>query len=345
MRLWLLFLVLPFLLNAEAIWQADLPKPFMLTIKMHSQQMLLGDSLEVEVELHYPSSYQIDMTSLIDQWISSLNPLTPQWRLIQFQTSSLPTQEKIQAQHLSLKMAPITTGRLELSFLRVTFSPKETTLSPLSTLTPIFSVDVLPSPPLTAASLSPAPLIPLEPEFPLGLTLKNRALLIDHPQQLEKVKVSLQIDLAKHAFPWVILILLLGCGGIGWTLYLVRERWPKRAVKTVMPISPKQQINQALQALQKQPFNQEFATTYYAQLASLLLDALEARLGWKTKNSTTLELAQAMKQPSSLFPHQIEKVLSLLTEMDQVKFAGKKPSQPEIAQISQQVRELIQELI
>lgn len=341
MKFWLFLFALPFLLYAETIWRIDTPKPFELMIKIHPSQMTLGDSFEVEAEFHYPSSYHLDIDALIDQLIWSVNPLAPQWNILQSKTSILATEEGMQAQHLNVKILPLIAGdNLEISFLTLLFLSKEANLFPLSILTPIFSLGVMQPPPL-AEPLSLASLIPLEPQFPLGLTQANRELLIDNPKRLEKAKEGIRDSLEAHTFPWLTLVVLIGGGGIGWTIYLTRDRWPKRSIKSVVALSPKEKINQDLQALQKHLLDQTSFQTYYAELGAVLLKALQIQLGRKTEKLTTEELGQIMRKQSSLSPDQVEEALSFLTEIDQIKFAGKKTSQEEARQIFQKIQKFI----
>lgn len=190
-----------------------------------------------------------------------------------------------------------------------------------------------------------APLIPLEPQFPLELTQANRELFIDNPKQLEQAKNFIQNYLESHSFPWLSLVSLLGLGGIGWTAYLTRDRWPKFAIKPAIVIPPKQQTDQKLQALQKRPFDQAYAKEYFAELASILLASLQIRLGIKTQELTTVELGNILNKQSNLSSHEISEALSLLREIDHVKFAGKIPSSNEAIQMFQHTQNFINSIL
>lgn len=338
---WLLLWSFPFLLRAETIWQADLPQPFALKMNLNSQQLSFNDVLNIEAEFHYPSSYQLDLDSLIDQLAWSANPLDPQLSLLQSTISTLPSEAGMQAQRLNAKIIPLKTGILEISFLMVNFLPKESTLYPLRILTPVFSLQVS-SLPSSTASLSSASLISLEPQFPLELTQANRQLLIDNPTQIEEAKEFIYRYLKEHAFPWLTLAVILGGGGFGWAAYLTRDRWLKYPTKPIAIFSPQQQINHDLQALQKyQLIGQGQIQAYYAQLASILLSILQLRFGWKTKELTTIEIAQALKESSQLTELQKQSIVNFLAEIDQVKFAGKQPSQTEMEQMYQHLQTFV----
>lgn len=190
--------------------------------------------------------------------------------------------------------------------------------------------------------LPTAPLIPLEPQFPLELTQENRDLFIDNPVLQEKAKASLQHDLYAHTFSLLALVIALACGGIGWAAYLSRDRWLKPADKPLAALSTQQQIAEGLQSLQNCSYDQEHIPITYNKFSTILLNALQARFGWKTQELTTVELTETMDNEPSLSKEQIEHTLALFKEIDQVKFAGKTPSPAEAMQMAQQIRELIQ---
>lgn len=345
MKFCLLLILLPFCLwGVDINWQADQQAPFKLIIKIYPKELAIGDSLNVKVELSYPLSYWLNTDALVNQLLWSANPLAPKWRLLQFESSILNTNESLQTQHINIKLFPLSAGEITLSFLTVSLLSKEAVQSPLHILTPIFAVNVLQSSSVALDSSSFAPVIPLEPQFPLELTQANRELFIDNPEQLEKTKKIIQDYLEKHSFPWLILIILLICGGFGWILYLTRKRWFKYSATPIVEISPRQQIDRALQILQKWQFDQEKIQIYYVELGSVLLNALQIRLDWKKQEFTTFEVAEALKKQTLLSSYQVNELLSFLAKIDQVKFAGKNPLQSEAVQLLQQIQTFIQQL-
>ena len=344
MRAWFFLLMFPALLSGELIWQAEVQKPFAITIKLNSQQIPLDGFLELEADFRYPISYQLNVDPLLDQLTWSANPLAPQLSLYQSTLSSLPTDEGMQVQRLHATITPLVTGPIDISFLTITFLPKKKSQPPLHILTPIFTFQVIPLPNQTAP-LPSAQLIPLEPQFPLGLTEANRQFLIDSPGRVEEEKRRIQQLLEEHTFPWLTMLALLGCGGIGWAAYLTRDRWPKRSLKPIAVLSPKQQADKALHALQEgHLLDRGLFQTYYAELSSILLAALQSRLRWKTSELTTAEVARALKEESALSLDQKKHLMSVLTEIDQVKFADKTPSLEEAKQMYEQIKDFIQQL-
>jgi len=339
MKAWLFFILTPFFLNADIMWNADLKKPFALTINIHPESVSLGENLYIDVDFQHPSAYEFDTESLMDHFMWLANPLSQQWSLVDTKISVSSIKEGVSGGQLNVTLLPLSLGRLELSFLIATFNPKNKGVSPQEVVTPIFTFDILSSSQTTTLSL--APLIPLEPQFPFGLTLSNSRLWADNLQELEKAKMQIRHDLDTRAFPWLILAFLLGCAGTGWFLFLMRDRWPERKVKIVEKPSLKQKIDQEVKALEEVPYHQEIASLYYGRLSAILLDAVASRSTVSIHGLTTIELERAMKEHSSLSAVDLEEAFSLLREVDQVKFAGVKPSLVEAEKIFQHIRQFI----
>ena len=138
-------LAIPFFAQcADIAWQADVQKPFALSIKLSAEQINLDDLLYLDAEFRYPSSHQLNMNELIDQLAWSANPLAPLLNVYQTTISSLPADEGITAQKLHAAIRPLVKGALDVSFLKVAFQPKDKAQSPLEILTPVFTIQVAP---------------------------------------------------------------------------------------------------------------------------------------------------------------------------------------------------------
>lgn len=340
MKFWLLLLAIPFLVNGEITWQADVQKPFALSLKLNSDQVSLDDFLYLDAEFHYPSSHELDVEALIDQLGWSANPLSPQLNVYQTTVSALKIEEDVVGQKLHTVIRPLVEGSIDLSFLNVSFQPKDKTKSPVTILTPVFTIKTTPI--KEQKTLAYAPLIPLEPEFPLGLTEANRQFLWESPERLEADKQTLQEAIDRHTFPWAALAVLLGLGGIGWTAYLMRDYLPKPKRKEPPALSPKEQAEKALQELEKRKLldlGQPKAQA--AELTSILLTAMEPRAGRTFKELTTIEIGRALKDESSFSKSQKDYILSFLSETDQIKFAGKIPSSEEFKTLEQKLTKIL----
>ena len=200
--------------------------------------------------------------------------------------------------------------------------------------------------PFSTGPLPLAPPLQLEPQFPLELTQANEQLLVENPQRMETAKKYIKYYLEKHSFPWLTMVVLLACGGVGWMIYLTSERWHWRRAKSVAILSPKQQIDKAVELLQKRRLlENDQLQTLYDEIASLLLNAIQLRFGlMQAKEMTTAEIKQAFEKLSQLSSSQKQTILSFLTEIDEVKFAGKKPSQTEAKQFYLNTQNFLQQL-
>ena len=62
-------------------------------------------------------------------------------------------------------------------------------------------------------------------QFPLEISQENRELWIESPERIEEAKVRMYDYLEEHSFPWLSLLVALGCGALSWLIYLTKEQW------------------------------------------------------------------------------------------------------------------------
>ncbi len=332
MMICFILLIFPCYLNGITTWQADLPDPFKFHIKMNTQSLSLGDSLEWEIEMDYPVSHQLMIDDLIEQLSGSANPLASEWKLMQMDIQ----QDNGQVKRLIVQLMPLISGEVESPFLLTTFLPKENTHLPVSIPSPIFSIKVA-NEDSVDDTLSVAPLIPLDTQFPLGLTSPNRELWIENPEQLERTIQTIRSELRMHVLFGIALIIVCVGGVAGGTAYLLRKYWLEYLTKPSPPISSEQQIDCILAKLHKFQIGQEITSKDYIELSSLLLEALQVRLGVAIKQLTTFEIKQLMHEKSSFSIQQQEEILALLIEIDQTKFAGQNLSRVNAMQINHSI--------
>lgn len=345
MSTWLLFFwSIPLFLYSVVNWKSDSTHPFLVSLSINSEKISLDDLIEFEANFQYPSDYQLDLQSLIRQLTWSANPLNPSWNLLQSSQSTKKSQNGIESSHFRVLLAPTKEGSLDLTLFTVHFIPKDQTKSPLDVLTPLFSIQVLPL--AKEQNLPPlAPLIPLEPEFPLGLSNLNREQLINNPQKLEESKFAIQQTLSKHTFPWITLAILLGLGGIGWAAFLTRDLWFRPILKPLPSKPIKQQVEEALSELSKQglPQNKLFKE-YYTQLSSILSIIIQSFIDKNIHGMTSQEIFTMMQNDPKL-PYELKNhILSLIEEIDRVKYAKVDPSLESSHEIFHQIHDLSQQL-
>lgn len=336
MRYWLLWLSFPWWLSGEIQWHSDLEAPFSIMLKIDSQQVKLGEILEIEGTFHYPSSYELDPFTLVEQLTWSANPLLPAFTFDHWETFPLTAESKTEAQKLIIRLIPIQEGTQSISFLIVPFLAKEKQDATLSVPTPIFSIEVTSSPQHISGL---APLAPLDAQFPLGLTQNNRQLL-ESPESLDREKQHNKRLLQQHTFPWLSVLLGLILGGLGGLAYVMRVQL-KQFLNLQPAVDPYQQAKKALSQLEASSLPPDVA---YAKLTSILFSILEARLKIKIQGLTTLEIRRILAKHA--FPPAVkEDILAILVEADKVKFAGPYHLAHSFQDSMQKLRNIIQSLV
>ncbi len=331
---------LPLLFGAEISWKADLKEPWILSIALESEKITLDEMIHLNAEISYPADYDLNEEELLDHLKWTANPLSPLFSVLKSDISTLSSKAGIQVKKLQAVIRPLKTGPLDLSFLDIEWTSKESNKAPIKVATPVFTIQVSEAP--SSEELSYAPLIPLAPEFPMGLTEANRQFLLEDPQRIEAEKKQMQSVLERHAFPWLTITILLGLGAIAWVAFLTRDRWPKRKEKPLIKLSPKEQADQSLKALNGQNLlEKKLFQKDYTDLSSIVLNALEGNLGWNTKEMTTEELTQAFKKDLLLKKEQKQEIVFILTELDRVKFAKKEPSLEEAQGMHGRIQKLV----
>lgn len=338
---WCLFvLAIPVLLRGEFTWQAEDSSPFELSLQWSAQQLSSHDSLHLDATFRYPSTYDLDIDPFVERLTWTANTLNPAFIVQHQEVTSALVADK-QERKVKIVLSPLMTGPLDLSFLTVYFSPKDTTQKIVSIHTPVLTIDVLPIQTQVKA-LPYAPLASLETQFPLDLTQKNRQALLNDPERLAYEKQRTQDILKTHTFPWLSAFALFSGGGIGWALYSTRRQWFRHQVKKEMSASPEQKAQQALQALREKHLPEKgLFKAYYGELTTILLTALQEHFGWHAVSLTKEELAHFLREQAMLSGEMKKKILKFLVEADQVKFANKEPS----LQLAQQADEKVQTLI
>jgi hypothetical protein len=344
MKVWLCMLLFPLYLCGEILWQSESASPVKVSIKLSAQHLTLEDLLEIEMDFDYPAAYRLNVEQLIDQLTWNANPLWPQWNVLHAQSTPLQTSQDREAQRLNITLAPLREGSVQLALLGISFRPKKGDLAPVSISTPIFALEIAPSPASTKP-LEIAPLMPLENQFPLKMTAANRALWIDNPEEQAQARQELEDLVVARTFPWSILVSLLGLAGLGWIIYLARTGWSmKLAARQNPPMTFQALLAETLEQLQK--LAPTATPQSYAQLSGLLRKVLGHSL--ESENAATLtteELAKELKnRPGALSPEQIEQGLELLREMDRVKFAEEELRPQEMGEHFQAVAKFLESL-
>lgn len=333
MRVFIFLFFIPFALFAEISWKSAEPKPFEIKITIDKSQANAGETIKFEADFIYPSNYKLDVDAILSNLTWSANPMNPLLHVYQYQISNEPHQEGISKQHLAVEMTSLQNGQVDITAQEIVFHPIEKEKPPISIATPVFIVEILPAV-TTENSLSVpyAPLAPIEMQFPMNLSAENRQYFMDGAQRLAKEKRHIQMTLERHTFPWFSLMLLLGCAAVAWGVYLMRSLLPERKKAAVIPPATKEQIISKL------------ANVHEEDLSPLLQKIIRERLNIKAEHLTSDELSDVLKQQNQVSSAIKNNILELFRDMDRIKFAGIKPSSESTKQMSQKLKNIIDEL-
>lgn len=317
------FFAFPFLIYAELDWQSSM-QGCSINLHISAEQTPLYQPLTLKATFNYPLDYAIDIQQISQQLSRQVNPLSPLWLINEEleRRSKSQDNEKI-TQKFIWKVIPLIKGRLKISLLNVTFVAKNPDLKSLSILTPIFEIHI--SDALVTNEVSFAPLIHLEPQFPLSLSVQNQQNLYLDPKTIlaeEKRNVRL---FKLHTFPWAWVLVLFGLmAGIGMGTKLFKSLQQKK-VKALNDARLQKRTADYLLKLKNNPeWKNGPYNSIFLQLNDFYLKSLHEQFGIKL-SSSSLEEQTAQIQSLDFLPDALKKeFVSILNRAHYIKFASVK---------------------
>jgi len=327
-----------FSVKVWANWQTNEQGCF-IEINLAEAAIKQQQSLHLRAVFRCPEAYQLDEDALIDHLLWHANLLAPQWVITSKAWSSLKPNEKgEQQQSLTLELYPLAAGTLFLSLLNVPFTAH--TGTPINIVTPVFEIKVAESPLKNVEPL--APLLALEPEFPLYLSSQNRQLQLD-PSKLAMEKKRNQRILNTHAFPWPFLLLLLGLGLAGMVGIKWRQHQHLKQREEVQMRTLKQRTKELLQHLKRgKEWQNALWRDVYLNLSDICLEYLSERFQRKTSFFSTAELELIFAQFDTLGTRLKNELTAFLTHAYYVKFANDQPTGEDCQKAIRLIEELIE---
>ncbi|MFI5344094.1 MAG: hypothetical protein ACHQUC_07730 [Chlamydiales bacterium] len=325
MRYWfiLLFYTYSMLLRAgeETSWQTSEQGCF-IELKLSQVEIQQLQPLLLQATFRYPESYQLDEAALINQLLWHANPFEPRWVITQKTLTPIKQEEKgKQGQSLHIEVYPASMGTLFLSLLDVSFTDPSGTRPPIQIATPQFEIKVVNSEVETESLL--APLLALEPQFPLYLSSRNRQLQSDPFKLAAEEKRNVRI-LREHSFPWAFLLLLFGIGLAGRAAIKFRQNRLSKQAEATQMLSCKQRVMQTLHHLKVENFS---ARDLYINLSNLCLEYLSERFKRKTSFFSPEELEPLIESFDISSPELKKELNAFLMQAYYVKFANDQPTE------------------
>lgn len=339
MKYWLILLLYyAHSAQAEQRWQTS-QQGCSIELKLSEVEIQQLQPLHLQATFRYPESYQLDEAALIDQLLWRANPLEPQWIITE---KTLKSEKKSdQHQALSITLYPASQGTLFISLLNVKFTTASDALPSINIATPVFEIKVVDSSLKTEENL--APLLALEPQFPLYLSSKNRQLQFEDPSKLAaEEKRNLRI-LREHAIPWNFLLALLGIGLAGIAAIKFREYSLSKHVEETQILSLKQRAKQSLEHLKAGKDRESLSwRDLYLNLSNLCQEYLSERFKKKASFFSTAEIKPLCNSLGTLEPGLQSELISFLTSVYYVKFANDQPTREECEKAIKLIDNLIE---
>lgn len=323
-----LILCLSIVLNAELAgsitWQSAV-KDCSIEIQISSSEASLFQPIQLHVSFNYPQNYKLDTLALTKQLLWQSNPLSLQWMKGDEMQISKQEKEGKLIEDIMIKLVPISTGHLSLSFLNITFKPVKESSGSIHILTPVFEINVSEQPLLTEQNF--APLIPLEPQFPLYLTNQNRQKLYLNPARIIAEQERNVRLLREHTFPWVFLLTMMNLGLLIWIGLKLREHFQKKRRNDFPTISLQKHALNTLQKLKESPeWEKPPFVNLYLKLADFCIGHMEECFSKKVSSFSLDELKDFIENRPKASPQFKNNLLSFLTKAYYVKFANAQPS-------------------
>lgn len=321
---YLLLLFFSLLLKIDPL-QANENESIHYEIKPHTETLNFGENLTLHLQLDYPSEYDFDINKALNHLLFSANPFQPSFKLLEHQLIHSENQNNRTQQQFIIHLQPLQFGDVFFSFLTLDFIPKNSSLPSKKQLTPVFHVHI-PTPLSKDAQIPSFDLIPLNPEFILGLTNENKTLLAQQSiKENQKLSEKLQLYEKHQIFLFFILFLF----GLLILLYFTRNLWIS-LLKPSERNQLKKKIDQLITDLQAIHFDEATLSVDYQRLSKLLRNALNILAQTPTSALTTHEIDTLLKSTQSLTEEQKIGFIHCLHNVDESKFKGILPSKQKI---------------
>ncbi|MBA2368582.1 MAG: hypothetical protein H0V82_06120 [Candidatus Protochlamydia sp.] len=301
--LWLFFF--PLLLTGETIRKTG-KELASFEITLSAEKIHANESLSMQAAFGMPEGYAID-TSFIYPLFDPINPLSPLFTIRNW---------KFKQQSFSMAIDPGKENFL-FSLYQIKLQPPSSDLEKIQMNTPVFEISVFPPKPFDIQFLPIAPLLPLEPEFPLTLSEANRQ-AINNPAQLAHEAQRNLALFRERSFPWGTFFYIFNSALL---LLFVLVYKQKRRLKSVPEQTFKEKALQTLSILKRKGERQEVdLKELYRELKNLVVTYLEEATQQPLKNRTSEEIK--LKIP--LDSEQTEFLLDFLNRSNFIVFGNER---------------------
>lgn len=305
-------------------WEGSQPGGFSAKIVVSTQEVKLPDQLTIELELSYPEAYSIDSEALQDNLLNNQSPGKPPFTLDSIKSAS-SLENGMVADTKAFALEPNLEGRFPLTFLNITFLPKDHSKKPVEILSDVFFVDVKLPIGKKEAEFSAAPLLDLTETLPIELSASMRSLRKNRENAVHEA-MRVQKILDQKRLPWKIFIVLII---IGFGIFYFKKKKPNKPIELEEPLSMAA-YRQALENLEllKNQKNVDpiVAQAFAIHLVNSVRYHFEEKFHLSVSSKTTQEFLREFLQNPTFDENMRSSLNELLLVADQIKFARYHPS-------------------
>ncbi len=325
MKICFFFLCIPFLINAEVIWQSE-KNNCSIVIQLSSDQTPLYKPIKLHADFICPPTFELDMGSLNAQLLRSTHFFSKKWMINdEVQTFSKFSEDGKRVQSLTVELVPLSRGNLLFSLLNISFKSIKENLESIQILTPVFEIDVQDQ--HDAVKDNFAPLIALEPQYPLYLSGQNRHTLYLDPNQLIAEQARNIQVLKEHEFPLFPLLILCGLVNLVWFGLKFMAKIKQKRLKESQEMLVSAQATDVLQNLKNSPeWQSPPYKALYLKLADFCVHYIEKFSDNEIYYFTFEELHRSIEKLPKLASPIKTDLLKLLNKAYYVKYANTQPS-------------------
>lgn len=302
--------------------------------QLSSSQIFLTENATLELALHYPANYHVNVPvlrqRLMQFGIPGLSPFKLVWEKIGKPEKS---SEGALRQIVSFTLEPQIPGSYRLTFLSIPFEPNKDTPGKLvELLSPIYPIQVdEPAPISYPIDSLLSPLLKLDLKPAPELNAANRLALKSNPERIRQEQQRNVRRQAERQIPWFAL-LALTCAVI--LLFI-----PRRKKEDAIPAAqPRQTALARLESIQQQ---RPDADTLYTQLTTTIREYLENAYQVKARTQTTEEFLNSMALHPFFDADTRQDLKNFMQTADEVKFGKYQPTESELASALAATRKLL----
>ena len=305
------------LLHAEEGFQAK--------IIPSAQQILIKDLLNVDIDLTFPTGYEVDVDGLQKNIARSSNFYGSAFTISALNVGPVQQKGDQLSQQIRFTLQPKQIGRASLSFYEIPFIPADKKNKKEILTGDIFSIEVLPikADPQFEGQL--APLLSFAKTLPIELDQKTIDLIEGKNAMARERKID-QEQMDKKRLPWISTLTILLIGFFCWVFLRQAIRKVPLTHEQIIQLARQQALHEIEALKAKNLPAQGFFDQFYVELTNPIRSYIEKKYQIPLPNRTTPEfLAEAVQYPD-LSPQTKKQLGQFLIQADKVKFGLYKPS-------------------